>query len=289
MSRITRFISRPRSSRKKNIVFVFSGGAVRGASQVGMLRTLLARGIFPDQIVGVSVGALNGLYLACSPKLEQITSLEMLWLEVAKRALIRGNVFRTVLSIVRGRPSFDNGDRLREFIQENVPVRDLSEAALPFHLGTTNASTGLVQWWQSGLTVDLLCASSAVPGLLPAVKLSDGHHHLDGGVVSNLPLRYAMSLNPTHLVILDVATRFLPPEKHTALSLMMTGFRAATAEVTRQEWADIPKGVEILHIALPGEDPGIDINFEEVPELIEKGAAAAESSLSIDSKNFLRS
>ena len=115
--------------------------------------------------------------------------------------------------------------------------------------------------------------------MLPAVELADGHHHLDGGVVSNIPVRYAMSLAPTRLVVLDVASRFLPPEKHTALSLMMVGFRAATAEVTHQEWADVPKGLDVLHVAVPGEDAGLDIDFDEVPELIEKGEAAAETAL----------
>ena len=278
VSRVTQLGRRLRR-RPANTIFVLSGGAVRGAAQVGMLRTLLRNGVAPDQGVGVSVGALNGLHLAADPTLRQVDNLEALWLEVAEREPIRGNVFRTVLSIVRGRPSFDTGDRLREFIEEHVPVAALAETTLPFHLGTTNASTGLVEWWRSGPAVDLLCASAAVPGMLPAVELADGHHHLDGGVVSNIPVRYAMSLAPTRLVVLDVASRFLPPEKHTALSLMMVGFRAATAEVTHQEWADVPKGLDVLHVAVPGEDAGLDIDFDEVPELIEKGEAAAETAL----------
>ena len=112
--------------RPANTTFVLSGGAVRGAAQVGMLRTLLRNGVVPDQVVGVSVGALNGLHLATDPTLRQVDNLEALWLEVVERAPIRGNVFRTMLSIVRGRPSFDTGDRLREFIEEKVPVTDLA-------------------------------------------------------------------------------------------------------------------------------------------------------------------
>ena len=158
-------------------------------------------------------------------------------------------------------------------------MHDLSEATLPFHLGTTNASTGVVQWWKSGPTVDLLCASAAVPGMLPAVELTDGHYHLDGGIVSNIPIRHALSLRPSQLVVLDVASRFLPPEKHTALSLMMVGFRAATAEVTHQEWADVPQSLDVLHVAVPGEDVGLDIDFNEVPRLIEEGEAAAEEAI----------
>jgi hypothetical protein len=35
----------------------------------------------------------------------------------------------------------------------------------------------------------------------------------------------------------------------------------------------------VLHVAVPGEDAGLDIDFDEVPELIEKGEAAALAAL----------
>ena len=49
--------------RGEGTIFVLSGGAVRGAAQVGMLRAVLEHGVAPDQVVGVSAGALNGLVL----------------------------------------------------------------------------------------------------------------------------------------------------------------------------------------------------------------------------------
>ena len=42
-------------------------------------------------------------------------------------------------------------------------------------------------------SVDLLLASAALPGLLPAVHLDDNGYHLDGGVVSNIPPAYGLS------------------------------------------------------------------------------------------------
>jgi predicted acylesterase/phospholipase RssA len=47
--------------------FVLSGGAGLGAVQAGMMRALFERGIAPDLIVGASVGALNGAFIACRP------------------------------------------------------------------------------------------------------------------------------------------------------------------------------------------------------------------------------
>jgi NTE family protein len=44
--------------------FVLSGGASLGAVQAGMLRALYEREVAPDLIVGTSVGALNGAFIA---------------------------------------------------------------------------------------------------------------------------------------------------------------------------------------------------------------------------------
>ena len=274
-----RWLNRWRRSQevdRGHTVFVFSGGSVRGAAQVGMLRVLLENDIIPDEIVGVSAGALNGVYLAHDPTLEQVGRLEDLWRDVAEKAPIRGSVIRNVASVLRGRSSFDTGDRLRALIAEHVPMDDLAEVSVPCHVGTTDAATGQLTWWTSGPVVDLLCASTAVPGVLPVVELEDGSRHIDGGVVSNIPLRKAVSLAPTRLVVLDVAAKFAPAGKQTALSLMMVGIRAAAAELTRQQWLDVPTDLEVLHLELPTVDDAPDFEFDLVPDLIEAGAEAAE-------------
>ena len=244
-----------------------------------MLRVLLEAGVRPDALVAVSAGALNASFLAADPTLEQAQRLEDVWRNVAERKPIRGSVVRNMAAIVRGRPSFDTGDRLRSVIADHVPMDDLSDAVVPCHVGTTDASTGQVRWWTSGPLVELLCATAAVPGVLPAVDLGDGTLHIDGGVVSNIPLRRGLSLEPTRLVVLDVAAKFTPAEKQTALSLMMVGVRAAAAELTRQQWLDVPADLDVLHVELPTEDDAPDFEFELVPDLLEQGADVARRAL----------
>jgi len=266
-------------AERSHTVFVLSGGSVRGAAQAGMLRILMEHGLVPDEVVAVSAGALNGTFLAADPTVAQARRLEEVWRDVADRRPIRGSVVRNVAAIVRGRPSFDNGDRLRALIADHAPMEDLSQVAVPCHVGTTDASTGQVTWWTSGPLVDLLCATTAVPGVLPAVDLGDGTMHLDGGVVSNIPLRRALSLAPTRMVVLDVAAKFTPATKQTALSLMMVGVRAAAAELTRQQWLDVPTDLDVLHVELPTEDDAPDFEFELVPDLLAQGALIAEEAL----------
>ena len=70
--------------------FVLSGGAALGAAQVGMLEALAAAGVDPDLIVGTSVGAVNGGWLAGRSDVAGMSDLATLW-----RSLRRGDVFPT--------------------------------------------------------------------------------------------------------------------------------------------------------------------------------------------------
>ncbi len=69
--------------------FVLSGGASLGAVQVGMLRALYERGVAPDLVVGTSVGAINGAFIASRPPTpETADELGDIW-----RSVSRGRVF----------------------------------------------------------------------------------------------------------------------------------------------------------------------------------------------------
>ena len=48
--------------------FVLGGGGLLGAHEVGMLRALAEAGIRPDLVVGTSIGALNGAFVAADPR-----------------------------------------------------------------------------------------------------------------------------------------------------------------------------------------------------------------------------
>jgi len=56
--------------------FVLAGGGSFAAIQAGMRRELLAHGVYPDLVVGSSVGALNGAYLASDQTTSGVSRLE---------------------------------------------------------------------------------------------------------------------------------------------------------------------------------------------------------------------
>jgi len=60
---------------------------------------------------------------------------------------------------------------------------------------------------------------------------------------------------------------------------MLTGFRAATAELTRQEWIDVPADIEVMHIKLVDPGGGLDLDFGDTESLLGDGAAAARAAI----------
>ena len=71
-------------------VFVLSGGANRGAVQVGMMDALLEHGIVPDALVGTSVGALNAAFMGFRPDRTRVRELAARWRALTTRDIFPG-------------------------------------------------------------------------------------------------------------------------------------------------------------------------------------------------------
>src|SRR3954452_22014554 len=62
-----------------SVAFVLGGGGVRGAVQVGMLRALFEADVFPELVVGTSIGAINGAAIAAHPTAAVLDRLADAW------------------------------------------------------------------------------------------------------------------------------------------------------------------------------------------------------------------
>ena len=93
----------PPSGGEHRNVFVLSGGASRGAVQVGMLEVLLDAGIVPHALVGTSVGALNAAFLAVRPDHDRVRELRGKWLQLTTRDIFPGGTLTRRERVTRGR------------------------------------------------------------------------------------------------------------------------------------------------------------------------------------------
>src|SRR5580700_3023452 len=156
--------------------FVLGGGGLLGAHEVGMLRALSEAGIRPDLVVGTSIGAINGAFVAADPP-GAAARLSRMW---------QGEELRLAFS----EKLWGRAGRL---LAEALPGPDFADLKLPFQCVAAGIESASARWFSSGPVVPAVMASCAVPGLLPPVEI-DGAHYFDGGLVDSIPVGRAVAL-----------------------------------------------------------------------------------------------
>lgn len=191
---------------KPKIAFVFSGGGPLGAIQVGYLRALTQREIFPDLLVGTSVGALNAAHTAFHPGAGGVDRLERIWSVLTSDDLFPSGRFRAPWArmFLRCHSVFENSG-IQRLITATVGDVSFEEAAIPLCVTATHLETGQEILFTSGPMKAPLLASAAMPGVLPPVEI-DGQRYFDGGVVDNIPILPAISLGADVVYVLDASS-----------------------------------------------------------------------------------
>jgi NTE family protein len=261
------------------VVFVLSGGGARGAAQAGMLAALLEAGIVPDIIVGTSVGALNGAAIAASPTVEQAHRLETYWRRVATRDIFPFPNFITAARLLTGGDHLLSDAGLRRLVADWLDQDDIADLEVPLHVTTTSLSDGRQAVHTSGSPQEVLVASASIPGLFRPVRLADGNLHVDGGVAANVPVQYALSLNPSQVWVLDLSPELAPGNEPVTGSAVVAVCLAAALQSQDFSWVDDPR---VTRIRAANTSAGIlssVVSFKKSAELVEAGRAAVEEAL----------
>lgn len=269
----------PPGRRDPTTAFVMGGGGNLGAVQVGMLRAVLERGIEPDVIIGCSVGAINGAALAAEPTLNGARRIASMWLDLDGEALCPSGRLSTIKLLSRKTTAMASNDGLRELLERGVSYTRFEEARIPLHVVATSMATGRARWFSSGPLVEPILASAALPAVFPPVQI-DGEWFIDGGVVDNVPVRKALELGVTRLVIFHVGNFDKPrPHPRRPIDVLLQSFSIARSHRWLEDIAHIPDDVEV--ITLPGIDPGnVRYNdFKRSRQLMERGYAASAAFL----------
>ncbi len=270
-------------------MFVLSGGGNLGAAQVGMLRAFLSAGIVPDAFAACSVGALNAAFMAAGPTESRLNALAEIWLGIKREDIFPGGHLRQLANLLRHHDHLHSSGALRDLIGRFAPVGDLSELPVPTRVVTTNLVTGEAVWWSSGSVVDVLTASTAIPGIFPPVSLG-GHLHVDGGVLHTVPVVGASHLVPSRVVVLDVSCHGLDqPVPRSSLGVLLRTFTLARRSRLELDLAGLEPSCQITIVRLPTIGSlGLD-DFSRSEELIEVGEQVASEMLSEIPANVGRS
>ncbi|MBI1819002.1 MAG: patatin-like phospholipase family protein [Nitrospirae bacterium] len=181
---------------KKNAL-VLSGGGTKGAIEVGFYKAIVEKGIKIDLIVGTSIGAVNGAFIAdgMSPG-----DLALLWQNLSVQDLYGVNWSH--LWKFFGADSLYNHSRFRGFLDRHLTCREIENLKIPLIVPCTNLHTGAPVYLRKGSLLDALMASVAMPGIFSPQEI-DGVQMVDGGVADNLPLDVAVFEGATTILCMN--------------------------------------------------------------------------------------
>ena len=178
-------------------------------------------------IVGTSVGAMNGGWVASRCDAPGIAALADLW-----RSLTRGKVFPTsltagLLGFLGQRRNLVPDTGIRNLLKHHLGFRRLEEAPIPLHVVATDVLSGQDVLLSTGDAVDAIAASAAIPAVLPPVRIN-GRDLVDGGVVNNTPLSHAIALGATTVWVLPTGySCAMPASPRGALAMVVHAFTLA--------------------------------------------------------------
>jgi NTE family protein len=224
--------------------FVLGGGGVLGAHEIGMLRALSEAGIRPDVVVGTSVGAINGAFVAADPP-GAAARLGQLWQGDALGQAFSETLWGRVMRLARSGTHLHSPEPLRRVLEEMLPGDDFSDLELPFHCVAASIEHASPRWFSSGPVVPAVLASCAVPGLLPPAEV-DGEHYFDGGLVHSIPVGRAVALGARTVYVLHVGRIESPlavPRRPWEVGLV--AFEIARRYRFHEEMAALPADVRV--------------------------------------------
>ncbi|OBH34471.1 alpha/beta hydrolase [Mycobacterium sp. E342] len=254
--------------------FVLSGGASLGAIHVGMLLALADEGERPDLIVGTSVGALNGGWIASRPDRAGILALAELWTSLARKDIFPAHPIAGVMGMLAPRSHLVPSIGLRRLLADKLEFARLEDAPIPLHVVATDVISGGDVLLSSGDAVDAIAASAAIPGVFPPVRV-DGRDLMDGGVVNNTPVSHAVALGADRVWVLPTGySCALTASPKTAVNMAL---HALTLAVNHRLAVDVERfepvvDLRVIRPLCPVATSGTD--FSHGATLIERSHAA---------------
>jgi NTE family protein len=175
------------------IGLALGGGAARGWSHIGVLRTLAKAGIYPDIIAGTSIGAVvGGCYVA-----DELDELE---------DFARGLTRRKVLGYLDFNFSGSgliNGQRLCDRLDVKLRGIEIEKLNKRYIAVATELGTGHEIWLSRGKLTDAMRASYALPGIFKPVELN-GRWLFDGALVNPVPVSVARALGARYVIAVNL-------------------------------------------------------------------------------------
>jgi len=203
-------------------ILVLAGGSVKGAFQAGVMKAMMERGYQPDAVYGVSVGSLNAAYFVNQLGMQALTggpisftdASQDLWdfwktrITSPKSLSKPFNIFQLGLTALRKKfKGLVDTQPLRNLLTEVLSIRNLHASPIDLKIGAVNIMDGTIYYVDASeeYFLDYLMASSAVPILMPVVKINGETRRsfLDGALRDVAPIKKAVDDGASHIVCIS--------------------------------------------------------------------------------------
>jgi len=186
-----------------------SGGGSRGSYQVGVMKALCEAGHEWSSVHGISVGALNGAWVAMNSEHEQkynIEGLYAIWRAIEKTEdMVKpwSNIrfFNYLMSIWKG--SLNSSKNLKTIIDNHIDLSRIKTSGIKLTVGCCSLNTGEYRSIDGGnqYIKDFVLASSLLPVVFEPL-LIDGEKWVDGGIRHQIPLVEAIMERPDEIDVI---------------------------------------------------------------------------------------
>lgn len=180
-------------SGKPRLGLALGGGAARGWTHIGVLRTLARAGVKPDIIAGTSIGSLVGGIHAAG----RLDDLQDWAVSLTKRRIVG------LMDFHIGGSGLISGDRLRRLLGAELMDVRIEDLATKYAAIATELGTGHEIWLTHGSLVDAMRASYALPGVFDPVRLG-GRWLMDGALVNPIPVSAARAMGADVVVCVNL-------------------------------------------------------------------------------------
>jgi NTE family protein len=203
-------------------ILVLAGGSVKGAFQAGVMKALMERGYQPDAVYGVSAGSLNAAYFVNQLGLQVISGEPISFKDASKdlcefwetritspESLSKPlDIFQLGLSALRKKfKGLVDTKPLRNLMTEVLSIRNLHASPIALKIGAVNIIDGTIYYVDTSEEhfLDYLMASSAVPILMPVVKINGEARRsfLDGGLRDVAPIKKAVEDGASNIICIS--------------------------------------------------------------------------------------
>lgn len=277
---------------------VLSGGGSKGAHSAGIIKYLLGDlQLHYDIICGVSVGAINGSFLAQFPKGQEklaADKLVNLWSKLDSPDIYKRWFPFGSFHIVH-RKSFYDSLPLQQLIREKISLDKIRASGKKIAIGAVSISSGKYTIFNEGDDdlIEGIIGSSAFPGMLTPIE-TRGQLWFDGGMKTLSPINTAIELGATTIDVITTSPEVRNKKFFKNPSIIDIFMRAIDLSTDKILSNDIERALMYNELAKAGvsDKKVIELNIirpdynlisnlldfspDKIKEMIEKGYADAK-------------